>query len=145
MNSFFRELKQRRVYRVAIAYAIAAWLCVQIASTVLPAFQVPLWVLQMLIAGLALGFPIALVCAWLFDVSLSGVERTPEGTGEVRERNRRNGWLLAATGLAIAVMVIGGYWLWHPWRNGKAGAFVTAILEKSIAVLPLENLSEEKD
>ncbi len=69
MNSFFGELKQRRVYRVAIGYAVAAWLCIQIASTVLPTFEVPLWILQTLIAAFALGFLVALVCAWAFEIT----------------------------------------------------------------------------
>lgn len=153
MNSFFRELKQRRVYRAAIGYAVVAWLVVQIASTVLPTFQVPLWILQTLIVGVALGFPVALFLAWTFDVTAAGIEKTVEGG--LTSRSAGYGWLLASAGLVIAAGVISGYWLWHPWRaaeqkksgvpNGNVALANVPIPEKSIAVLPLENLSDDKD
>jgi TolB-like protein len=158
MNSFFRELKERKVYRVALGYGVVAWLVVQIASTVLPTFHVPEWVLQALTVMVALGFPVALVLAWAFDVTPSGVEKTSEGVGPVAARNRRNVWLLAAVGLLIAALAIGSYWLWHPWRNASAAKLVTtstasesptvarpAIPEKSVAVLPFDNLSRDPD
>jgi TolB-like protein len=158
MNSFFRELKERKVYRVALGYGVVAWLVVQIASTVLPTFHVPEWVLQALTVTVALGFPVALVLAWAFDVTPSGVEKTSEGVGTVAARNRRNVWLLAAVGLLIAALAIGSYWLWHPWRNASAAKLVTtstasesptvarpAIPEKSVAVLPFDNLSRDPD
>ena len=158
MNSFFRELKERKVYRVALGYGVVAWLVVQIASTVLPTFHVPEWVLQALTVMVALGFPVALVLAWAFDVTPSGVEKTSEGVGTVAARNRRNVWLLAAVGLLIAALAIGSYWLWHPWRNASAAKLVTtstasesstvatpAIPEKSVAVLPFDNLSRDPD
>jgi TolB-like protein len=136
MNSFFRELKQRKVYRVALGYAVATWLVIQIAFTVLPSFHVPEWLLQALVALAALGFPAALVLAWAFDVTPSGIEKTPERTPAVAARNMRYGWWLAAAGFAVAALAIGSYWLWHPWRHASTA--------KSIAVLPFENLSEEK-
>ena len=68
MNSFFRELKNRRVYRVALGYAVAAWFVIQIAFTVLPTFHVPEGLLQGLVVLAALGFPAALMLAWAFDV-----------------------------------------------------------------------------
>src|SRR5262245_65994123 len=83
MNSFFRELKNRRVYRVALGYAVAAWLVIQIAFTVLPTFHVPAGLLQALVVLAALGFPAALMLAWAFDVTPSGIEKTPEGTGAI--------------------------------------------------------------
>jgi TolB-like protein/predicted Zn-dependent protease len=148
MNSFFRELKQRKVYRVALGYAVVAWLVVQIASTVLPTFHVPEWVLQALTVIVALGFPVALVLAWAFDVTPSGVEKTAEGAGTVAARNRRTVWLLAGVGLLISALAVGGYWIWHPWGTVPAGGATTAAAlpqtMKSIAILPFENLSEEK-
>ncbi len=86
LPSFFTDLRRRRVYRVAIGYAIAAWLVVQIGSTVLPTFHVPEWILQALIVLVALGFPVALVLAWAFDVTPSGVEKTAEGSYSTRNR-----------------------------------------------------------
>src|SRR5438128_11181275 len=79
MTSFLSQLKQRRVYRVAIGYAIVAWLMVQIAATVLPAFHAPEFVLPVLIVLLGVGFPFALVLAWAFDVTPSGIAQTPGG------------------------------------------------------------------
>src|SRR5213082_3091302 len=117
MTSFLGQLKQRRVYRVAIGYAIVAWLMVQIAATVLPAFHASDLVLPILIVLLGVGFPVALVLAWAFDVTPSGIERTPETDGMQGGKNRRNAWLLAAVGVVIAALAIGGYWRWRPWRT----------------------------
>src|SRR5215468_5631161 len=150
MNSFFRELKNRRVYRVALGYAVAAWLVIQIAFTVLPTFHVPEGLLQALVVLAALGFPAALMLAWAFDVTPSGIEKTPEGTGAVGARNMRYAWLLAAAGFAVAALAVGSYWLWHPWRNASttaesSTAAMSAIDEKSVAVLPFENFSRDPD
>jgi len=150
MNSFFRELKNRRVYRVALGYAVAAWLVIQIAFTVLPTFHVPEGLLQALVVLAALGFPAALMLAWAFDVTPSGIEKTPEGTGAVGARNMRYAWLLAAAGFAVAALAVGSYWLWHPWRNASTTAessttAMAAIDEKSVAVLPFENLSHDPE
>ncbi len=157
MNSFFRELKQRRVVRVAIGYAIAAWLIIQIGSTVLPTFHVPEWVLQALIVVVALGFPAALVLAWAFDVTPAGIEKATASNASDAAKNRRNGWLLGGAGLLVAVAAIGGYWLWHSSKRTAAmpselsmqratANFEPAktIPDKSIAVLPFENLSDDK-
>src|SRR3982751_7041341 len=98
MSSFLSQLKQRRVYRVAIAYAIAAWLAVQIAATVLPAFHASQFVLPILIVLLGVGFPVALVLAWAFDVTPSGIEKTPEESGTTAARDMRYAWALAGFG-----------------------------------------------
>src|SRR5436190_7696805 len=158
MTSFLSQLKQRRVYRVAIGYAIVAWLMVQIAATVLPAFHASEFVLPVLIVVLGVGFPVALVLAWAFDVTPSGIEKTPEGAGTTAARNMGYAWALAGLGLLIAAIGVGAYWLWHrPVTKrtaevetsnlvaGKAAAGSGgAISEKSIAVLPFENLSDDK-
>src|SRR5437868_12207287 len=157
MTSFLSQLKQRRVYRVAIGYAIVAWLMVQIAATVLPAFHAPEFVLPVLIVLLGVGFPVALVLAWAFDVTPSGIEKTPEGTGTSAARNMRYAWALAGLGLLIAAVGVGAYWFWHRpvtkrtaeisnvlAEKTSAGPGV-AISEKSIAVLPFENLSSDKE
>jgi hypothetical protein len=81
MNSFFRELKQRKVYRVALGYAVVAWLVVQVSATVIPAYHAPDWILPILITTVALGFPVALVFAWAFELKGGVIEKTPEPTG----------------------------------------------------------------
>src|SRR5437763_5910554 len=157
MTSFLSQLKQRRVYRVAIGYAIVAWLMVQIAATVLPAFHAPEFVLPVLIVLLGVGFPVGLVLAWAFDVTPSGIEKTPEGTGTSAARNMRYAWALAGLGLLIAAVGVCAYWFWHRPATKRAAEIsnvvaektavgpAVAISEKSIAVLPFENLSSDKE
>jgi TolB-like protein/Tfp pilus assembly protein PilF len=149
MSSFFRELKQRKVYRVAVGYAVVAWLVVQISATVMPAYHAPEWILPLVITAVALGFPVALVLAWVFDVKGGAIKKAPESTvATVSGANKRRVWLLAALGLIISAFAIGGYWLRHPWHKAvlqPAPATMPAILEKSVAVLPFENLSSDPD
>ena len=146
MNSFFRELKQRKVYRVALGYAVVAWLVIQISATVMPVYHAPDWILPIFITMIALGFPVALVLAWAFEVKGGAIEKTPESTGSLSAANKRRAWLLAAVGLIVSALVVGGYWIWHPWRNAsRAFEPTTAAMPttpgKSIAVLPFANLS----
>ncbi len=108
MSSFFRELKQRKVYRVALGYAVVAWLIVQVRATVMPAYHVPEWILPIFITAVALGFPVALVLAWAFEVKEGVIEKTPESTGSLATANKRRVWLLAAVGLVISVLAVGG-------------------------------------
>jgi TolB-like protein/Tfp pilus assembly protein PilF len=158
MNSFFRELKQRKVYRVALGYAVVAWLVVQISATVMPAYHAPDWILPIFITAVALGFPVALVLAWAFELKGGVIEKTPESIGRLAAANKRRVWLLAAVGLIISVVAVGGYWLWHPWRSASTAKSInastasesstgakSAIRDKSIAVLPFENLSRDPD
>jgi TolB-like protein len=156
MNSFFRELKQRKVYRVALGYAVVAWLVIQISATVMPAYNAPEWILPTFITVIALGFPVALVLAWAFEVKGGVIEKTPESTGSLSTANRRRVWLVAAAGLIISAIAVGGYWIWHPWRNASRVSEPTTaatsskqsgsveLPTKSIAVLPFENFSEDK-
>ena len=157
MGNFVSQLKQRRVYRVAIGYAVAAWLMVQIAATVLPAFHAPEFVLPVLIILLGVGFPVALVLAWAFDVTPSGIEKTPDGTGATAAKNLRYAWALGGIGLLVAMIGVGAYWWWHlPGTKRTAASdaapqkeaaptVLPAIVEKSIAVLPFDNLSRDPD
>ena len=96
MNSFFRGLKQRKVYRVALGYPVVAWLAIQISARVMPAYHAPEWILPIFITLVALGFPVALVLAWAFDVTPSGIEKIQEGTGAVASRDMRYRWWFAA-------------------------------------------------
>jgi hypothetical protein len=90
VHNFFAELKRRNVYKVAVAYAVVGWLVVQIASTLLPTFHAPEWVLQTLVVLVALGFPIALVLAWAFELSPEGIKRTEEVARSLEAAPRRN-------------------------------------------------------
>src|SRR5438876_1653344 len=146
MKTFFQELKNRRVYRVAIAYAIAGSATVQVVGTVLPIFHAPDWAQQLFVVLVALGFPFALVLAWSFDVEAGTIKKAGAAPGSTAVANRRRVWIVAAVGSVIAMLGLGAYWFWHPWTTGlhlepEAGP---AITEKSIAVLPFENLSDDK-
>jgi TolB-like protein len=114
VKSFFAELKRRKVHRVAIAYAIAAWLLIQIATQVFPFFEIPNWAVRLVVLLLVLGFPIALTLSWIFDLTPQGIRRTEESDR------------------SLAALPVGPVAI----RN---------IPEKSIAVLPFENLSDDKE
>lgn len=135
------------MYRVALGYGVAASATVQVGGTILPIFHAPEWVQQVFVAVIAIGFPFALVLAWAFDITSQGIERTPNLTG-VRVSSARQIWLLGIVGTVIAALALSGYWFWHPWRNsGVAASSLTSgsIPEKSIAVLPFQNLTTEKE
>jgi len=158
MSSFFRELKQRKVYRVALGYAVVAWLVVQISATVMPAYHAPEWILPIFITAVALGFPVALVLAWAFELKGGVIEKGTEPAGTLSTANKRQVWLLAVAGLIISALAVGSYWLWRPWRNTSSAKSIAlstasepstvttpAVSEKSIAVLPFANLSRDPD
>ncbi len=133
MNGFFEEAKQRKVYRVAAAYIIAAAGVIQMASAAFPAWELPNWGLRLVIVLLLLGFPIALMLAWAYDITAQGLVVTPT-TAVPRAHRRRNIIMLVATGVTISATA--GFFLLPRVSAHK--------IDKSIAVLPFENLSEEK-
>ncbi len=136
MSTFFRELQRRKVYRVAVAYLIAAGAIIQIASAIFPAWELPNWSLRLVIVLLLIGFPIALIFAWAFDVTPEGIRATePPANVITPHRGRRNLFILLGIGVLVSV---------------AAGLFVlpraaARRIEKSIAVLPFENLSADKE
>src|SRR2546430_16685655 len=77
-KKFFTELKRRKVYRVAVAYAILSWLLIQIATQVFPFFDIPTWAVRLIVVTLVLGFPVALLLSWISDLTPSGIRRTDE-------------------------------------------------------------------
>src|SRR5947208_10356872 len=78
--TFFTELKRRKVYRVAVAYAIVAWLLIQAASILFPTFEAPPWVMKVFVTAVILGFPVALILAWAFELTPEGIKRAEEIT-----------------------------------------------------------------
>src|SRR4026209_1514758 len=76
--SFFAELKRRNVYKVAVAYAVVGWLLVQVATQVFPFFEVPNWAVRLVVLAIVIGFPIALVIAWAFELTPEGIKRTED-------------------------------------------------------------------
>ena len=77
-KNFFAELKRRNVYKVAVAYAVVAWLLMQGASILFPTFEAPAWVMKVFVTAIAFGFPVALVLAWAFELTPEGIKRTTE-------------------------------------------------------------------
>ena len=130
MSGFFEELQRRKVYRVAAAYVVAAGFLIQIASATFPAWELPNWSLRLVIVLLLIGFPIAVILAWAYDITPQGIQGTPTGT-----HRRRNLILLIVTAVIISASV--GFFLlpravWHD-------------VDKSVAVLPFQNLSSDPD
>src|SRR6266403_1094368 len=143
-KNFFGELKRRNVYKVAIAYAVVAWLLVQIATQVFPFFEVPNWAVRLVVLLLVIGFPVALILAWAFEITPEGIKRA-EDVDLNQSITRRTGRKLDFLIIAILLLVIGVF-AYQRFGPGPK-SFITvpsAIPEKSIAVLPFENLSEEK-
>src|ERR1044072_9244605 len=101
--SFFSELKRRNVYKVAVAYAAVGWLVIQVATSTFPVMQIPTWALRLTIVLVLLGFPIALVLAWAFEVTPEGIKRTESGDGQAVPTRKRLGWIVP---LIVALAVI---------------------------------------
>jgi TolB-like protein/Tfp pilus assembly protein PilF len=146
MKTFVQELKTRRVYRVAIAYIVAGGATVQVVGAVLPIFHAPEWAQQVFVVLIAAGFPIALVLAWCFDIKAGAIKATCAVGERGAAANRRRVWILGAVGSLVAVSGVAGYWFWHPWTAAPRieQSEDSLIPEKSIAVLPFENLGDEK-
>jgi len=132
MSGFFQELQRRKVYRVAAAYVIAAGFIIQIGSAVIPAWELPNGTLRLVIVLLLVGFPVALILAWAYDVTPEGIQVTPKVPGGHR---RRNVTLLVVAGVIISIAA--GFFL-LPRASARK-------IDKSIAVLPFQNLSAEKE
>jgi TolB-like protein/Tfp pilus assembly protein PilF len=135
MSGFFEEVKRRKVYRVAAAYIIAAGGIIQLGSAAFPAWELPNWALRLVIVLLLVGFPIALILAWAFDVTPQGIRATPD-VAVPRTHRRRNVIMLVATG--VIVSAIAGFFLLPRISSARK-------IDKSIAVLPFENLSDDKE
>ena len=132
MSGFFEEIKRRKVYRVAVAYVVVAGGLIQLTSATFPVWELPTWSLRLVIVLLLIGFPIALILAWAFDVTPEGIRSTPRAETLPPPHRRRNLMLLCAGGLAVSAA--GGFFL-LPRASARK-------IEKSIAVLPFENFSD---
>src|SRR5215831_6090634 len=134
MTGFFEELQRRKVYRVAAAYIIAAGFIIQIGSAVFPAWELPNWAFRLVVVLLLVGFPIALILAWAYDITPQGIRATP-APSTPGSHLRRNVIMLIAIGVIIS---IGAGFFLLPRVSARK-------VEKSIAVLPFQNLSDEKE
>jgi TolB-like protein/Tfp pilus assembly protein PilF len=141
LKNFFAELKRRNVYKVAIAYGVVAWLLMQIASQIFPFFEIPNWAVRLVVLLLVIGFPVALILAWAFELTPEGIKRT-EDVDLSKSVRRKTGRKLDFFIIAVLLLVIGilVFQRLHP----NASPAVSSSLDKSIAVLPFENFSEDK-
>ena len=139
-GAFLSELKRRNVYKVAVAYAIVGWLLIQIATQVFPFFEIPNWGVRLIVILVVLGFPVALIIAWAFELTPEGLKRTEEADREQVSSSRSRTWIyvvISAAALSGGLFFLGRYTASNENKLGKVPA-------KSIAVLPFENLSEDK-
>jgi TolB-like protein/Tfp pilus assembly protein PilF len=143
-GNFLGELKRRNVYKVAVAYAVVAWLLIQGATQVFPFFEIPNWAIRLVVLLLIIGFPVALILAWAFELTPEGIKRA-EDVDLSKSITRRTGRKLDFLIIAILFLVIGvfAYQRFGPGRKALI-TVPSAIPEKSIAVLPFENRSEDK-
>jgi TolB-like protein len=141
--SFFAELKRRNVYKVAVAYGVVGWLIAQIATQIFPFLEIPNWVVRFVIVLIAIGFPIALVMAWAFEATPEGIKRTevadamPGTAGQ-----KKHAWICIVVicgAISAALFFLGRY------TAGNKTAPTNDVSNKSIAVLPFENLSSDKE
>jgi TolB-like protein len=140
-KQFFTELRRRNVYKVAIAYAVIAWLLMQIATQVFPFLEIPNWAIRLVIMLLALGFPIALVIAWAFELTPEGLKRTEVADREPAKPSRNKAWIyivIIAGAISVGVFFLGRY-------TSSRQSGVAELPAKSIAVLPFDNQNRDPD
>ena len=133
MSGFFEEMQRRKVYRVAAVYIIADGGILQLASAAFPVWELPNWALRLVIVFLLIGFPISLILAWAYDVTPQRIRAT--ATAAVGMHRRRNVIMLVVTGVIFSA--VAGFFL-LPRPSARK-------IDKSIAILPFENLSDDKE
>src|SRR6266496_246314 len=138
-KNFFGELKRRNVYKVAIAYAVVAWLLMQLATQVFPFLEIPNWAIRLVIMLIVIGFPIALVIAWAFELTPEGLKRTEFADELPKKSGRSSAWIyviIVAGAISVGLFFLGRY------TSSKQGAELPA---ESIAVLPFVNMSSDRE
>jgi adenylate cyclase len=141
-KNFFAELKRRNVYKVAVAYAVLAWLLIQVATQVFPFFEIPNWGVRLIVLFIVIGFPIALIIAWTFELTPQGLKRTEFADELPKKSVRSRAWIyvvIIAGAISVSLFFIGRY-------TATSKQSVSAELPaKSIAVLPFDNQNRDPD
>jgi TolB-like protein/Tfp pilus assembly protein PilF len=142
-RNFFGELKRRNVYKVAVAYAVAGWALAQGIAQVFPVFDIPNWVVRLIVLLIIIGLPIALALAWMFELTPQGIKRTETADampGTARQKKHTWIYVVVIGGLlSIGLFFLGRYTA-ATWQAQSSG-----LPAKSIAVLPFDNLSRDPD
>ena len=143
IDNFFAELKRRNVYKVAVAYAVVGWLLVQVATQVFPFFEIPNWAVRLVVLAIVIGFPIALVVAWAFELTPEGLKRTEDVDLAASARQpRKHAWIFVV--IIAGAMSLGLFFLGRFTAPNKQSG-VNEVSSKSIAVLPFVNMSSDKE
>jgi TolB-like protein/Tfp pilus assembly protein PilF len=140
LRNLFAEMRRRNVYKVAVAYAVVAWLLIQVTTQTFPFFEIPSWCVRLVVVLLALGFPIAVVLAWAYELTPEGIKRAedlPAGQPINPHRGKRINVLIIAVLLCVIALLV--------YQRIRRGGGAPEGTEKSIAVLPFENFSDEKE
>ena len=140
-KKFFTELKRRNVYKVAIAYSVVSWLLIQVATQTFPVFEIPAWAARLVVIVLLLGFPVAVVLAWAYELTPEGIQRTDEiepSKPVARKAGRTLDFIII--GVLLAVIAVMGVRYYSPWKASTENAS-----QKSIAILPFIDLSQTKE
>jgi len=149
LSAFWAELKRRKVMRVAITYAVVAWLIIQVANATFAEFGIPLWAYRFVVIMLLCFFPVAIILAWAFELTPDGIKTTKtaqaeQGDAPVSEKQqRKRNWFTFLFGAAVPTVIFGTLALFFYIRSGGGGE--AEVGEKSIAVLPLENMSPDPE
>jgi TolB-like protein/Tfp pilus assembly protein PilF len=145
LKSFFIELKRRNVYKVAVAYAVVGWLLIQITTQVFPFFEIPSWGVRLVVLIIVLGFPIALVIAWAFELTPEGIKRTEDVDLDAARISKNRTWIyvaLVAGAISLSLFFLGRF---SASRNANKWPGGPSLPAKSIAVLPFENRSKDPE
>ena len=144
LSNFLSELKRRNVYKVAIAYIVAGWALSQGIAQVFPVFDIPNWAIRMIVLLIVVGFPVAVVFAWFFEITPEGVKRTEVADAMPRvAKQKKRAWIYVVViggAISIALFFVGRY-----LGQQNAAESGPSLRAKSIAVLPFDNLSRDPD
>src|SRR5207249_2674709 len=142
LRTFFAELKRRNVYKVAVAYAVVGWLLVQVTTQVFPIFEIPNWALRLIVLAIIIGFPIALVIAWAFELTPEGLKRTADVDLAAQTSAKSHVWIyvvIVGALLSVGLFMVGRY----GFRNKNSAS--SKLPAKSIAVLPFVNMNADNN
>ncbi len=139
-GNFFAELKRRNVYKVAVAYAVVAWLLVQVTTQVFPIFEISNWALRLIVLAIIIGFPISLVVAWAFELTSEGLKRTEDVDPTAGTRTKGHAWIyIVIVGALLSV----GLFMFGRYGFREKNSASRELPAKSIAVLPFVNISAD--